>query len=224
MNPGALELAKLHLDLLYETDGDGLLVSPRNYSGPAPRFSLVRTVEGNCWLVSAGLTGGERAELNAALAADPVIKPIDALKTTPPKVVCRERGPALYFPEVIPTLSGAAILADPRETPTVRELAWLREAKPQEHPLAVARNEDGEAVAICHSARSTPAGTEAGLETAVEYRRRGLGAAVVAVWAAAVRAEGRIPLYSTEWSNVASRGVARKLGLIMYGEDCRGPL
>jgi hypothetical protein len=43
---------------------------------------------------------------------------------------------------------------------------------------------------------------------------------VVAGWAAAVRAEGRLPLYGTSWANRASRGIARNLGLVLYGEDC----
>jgi hypothetical protein len=44
---------------------------------------------------------------------------------------------------------------------------------------------------------------------------------VVAAWANAIRAGGRIPLYGTAWSNASSRAVARKLGLVMYGEDFR---
>ena len=43
--------------------------------------------------------------------------------------------------------------------------------------------------------------------------------AVVAGWAAAVRDLGLIPFYSTDWNNVASQGVTRKLGLVMYGVD-----
>ena len=51
--------------------------------------------------------------------------------------------------------------------------------------------------------------------------RRDLGAyaLVVAAWAHAIRAEGRTPLYSTSWDNAASQGVARKLGLVIYGTD-----
>jgi hypothetical protein len=42
---------------------------------------------------------------------------------------------------------------------------------------------------------------------------------VVAAWARAIRESGGEPLYSTSWDNKASRGVARKLGLLLYGED-----
>jgi hypothetical protein len=42
---------------------------------------------------------------------------------------------------------------------------------------------------------------------------------VTAAWAAAIRASGRIPLYSTSWSNTGSLAVARKLGLSVYASD-----
>ena len=51
------------------------------------------------------------------------------------------------------------------------------------------------------------------------YRGRGDAAAVVSGWAAAVREGGKTPLYSTSWDNEASKGVARKLGLVLYGTD-----
>jgi predicted GNAT family acetyltransferase len=60
---------------------------------------------------------------------------------------------------------------------------------------------------------------EGGVETLPSHRGRGLAAEVVAAWAAAVRADGRIPLYSTSFGNRASQAVARKPGLIRYGTD-----
>ena len=60
---------------------------------------------------------------------------------------------------------------------------------------------------------------EAASETAEAYRGRGYGAAATQTWAAAVFASGRQALYGTSWQNVASQGVARRLGLVLYGED-----
>ncbi len=50
-----------------------------------------------------------------------------------------------------------------------------------------------------------------------DSQHRGHGTAVVAGWAAAVQRLGRVPLYGTSWDNVASQGVARKLGLVCFG-------
>ena len=60
---------------------------------------------------------------------------------------------------------------------------------------------------------------EAGVETSPAWRRKGHARAVVAAWALAVRASGLLPLYSTDWSNAASRGVAASLDLVAFGED-----
>jgi predicted GNAT family acetyltransferase len=60
---------------------------------------------------------------------------------------------------------------------------------------------------------------EAGVETDAAFRGLGFAARVTAAWALAIRASGRIPLYSTSWSNTASLAVARKLGLTQYATD-----
>ncbi len=231
MDPPAL--ADVHLDLLYERDAEGCIVRCRNFEGAPPLVHLVRTSEGNSWLLSASIPEHRRREVHAALSAMPA--DIDDLEQRPPRIEALqgllgdggrelrvERGPAFVFPDGTSKASSrAAILLDPRDASTVAELAWVREVQPVEHPLAVVRNEGDEVVAVCHSARSTAAGAEAGVETAPAYRGRGLAGELVRTWAAAIRDEGRLPLYSTDWSNHASRAVARKLGLVMYGEDCR---
>ena len=79
--------------------------------------------------------------------------------------------------------------------------------------------EDGAAVSLGFSARLTTRVAEAGVNTVEAYRGRGYAPTVVTAWAHAIRATGRIPLYSTSWDNRASRAVARKLGLVQYAAD-----
>jgi hypothetical protein len=76
--------------------------------------------------------------------------------------------------------------------------------------------EAGYPVSICFCARSSDLAAEAGLETAEAFRGRSFGPRVTAAWALAIRASGRIPLYSTSWTNNASLKVAAKLGLKAY--------
>jgi predicted GNAT family acetyltransferase len=111
------------------------------------------------------------------------------------------------------------VLGEAEGALTVPELAWVRDVTPAERPVTVARNDAGEIVSVCHSARATDRAAEAGVETAPAFRRRGLAGTVVVAWAAEVLSEGRRPMYSTQWTNGASRSVARRLGLVAYAED-----
>ena len=79
--------------------------------------------------------------------------------------------------------------------------------------------DSGRAVALCCSVRITSAAHEAGVETLPESRRSGFAARAVAAWARAVSALGALPLYSTSTDNVASQGVARRLGMHRFGFD-----
>ena len=79
--------------------------------------------------------------------------------------------------------------------------------------------ENGHAVSVCASVRIAKAAHEAGVESLPAYRRKGHAVDAVAGWANEVRKTGAIPLYSTSWDNAASRGLAAKLGLSMFGVD-----
>jgi hypothetical protein len=157
---GLLALAELSLDLGYLRDSTGLLLRPRD---PDPRDTqrplvhLVRTVEGNRWLLSAALPPGQRAALESALEAEPVIAWLAGLEDRPPEVLVAlpelfprstapedYRGPAFVFPEVLPAPTvDVELVDDPRGLATVPQLAWVREATPAAHPLCVARNSRG---------------------------------------------------------------------------------
>lgn len=228
------EAARLHLDALYERDATGLLVRPRGTGPvPAPRLHLVRTVEGNHWLFSAVLDQDVRDRIETLLAAEPVLRHLDAAEARPP--ACREaviaalggrrpvvehRGPAFLFPAVLPPPDRPVeTLRTPAEADPHPGLVWLSAFEEVDRPLVVARGAQGEAVACCHAARTGPEAAEAGLDVVEPYRRHGLAVAVTLGWAMAVRSDGRLPLYSTTWGNHASRGVARRLGLRAYAED-----
>jgi hypothetical protein len=228
-----LALAEMHLDLLYHRDGAGLLLRSRDPDVATPFFHLIRTTEGNRWLLSSALSEEQRRELGEVLASEPVIGDLSQMESRPPvlhgvpALLAAERptavdecGPAFLFPDrLVAETTIATIVREPGDIRPVPELAWIRDVGSSAQPLAVARNSAGEVVAVCHSARATRDAAEAGVETARNYRGRGLAGAVVLAWAAAVQAEGRLPVYSTQWTNQASRAVARKLRLVMFGED-----
>ncbi len=98
--------------------------------------------------------------------------------------------------------------------------AWLLplpDAREQ-GPIAVAIAQ-GNAVAICFCSRRPAAATEAGVETVAAWRSQGHATAAVAGWADAVRQTLCLPMYSTSWDNLASQAIARKLKMVLYGED-----
>jgi hypothetical protein len=72
--------------------------------------------------------------------------------------------------------------------------------------------ESGQLLSIAHSSRRTAEACELGVDTAPDARRRGYGLAVTALWAAAVAAEGLVPLYSARADNVASLALAHAAG------------
>ena len=91
---------------------------------------------------------------------------------------------------------------------------WSADEIPEREPI-MAVMEGGYPVSVCFCARLSEEAAEAGVETASAYRGRGFAPRVTAAWAAAIRASGRVPLYSTGWTNTQSRAVARKLGLVL---------
>ncbi len=82
---------------------------------------------------------------------------------------------------------------------------------PRERPVAGAFADD-RLVSICESSRENDEAAEAWVQTVVTHRRRGFGRKSVAGWAAAIRAAGKVPLYSYSDENEASAALLRSLG------------
>jgi hypothetical protein len=72
-------------------------------------------------------------------------------------------------------------------------------------------------VSICHTPAATTAGAEAGVWTRADHRRAGLAGAVTVAWWKREHSRHRTIFYSTRSDNLASRAVARKLGLQPLG-------
>jgi hypothetical protein len=223
-----LALMELQARTLFVLDEAGRLVRVNERNQPCPRLFVGRTAEGD----TIHLRHDSPPPLAAAVeAAVRTLPPWEAGRATPGAVerlasvletgAVVERahaGPAYVFPGVLFPSTGAmrlypanAVLLHPALATWGPDLAECRPA------FAVFR--DRAAVAICASARSTAEAAEAGVETAPDYRGQGCAGLAVEAWAAAIRAEGRVPFYSTSWANTPSQAVARKLELRQFGED-----
>jgi RimJ/RimL family protein N-acetyltransferase len=225
------ELMELHLHTLYRCDADGRLRCVNEVGEPpAPRFYLGRTHQGNLWRFRHDLPAATAAQLDRLCRAEPptadLARPpqheaaIRAVLHDHAPLTGEYRGPAYWIAEETPPPANAVLISD-ANADLLRAgfpwmLAWRR--NPAVGPVA-AVVEQGQVVAVCFCSRLPGQATEAGVETLAAFRGQGHATAAVAKWAAEVRRQGIIPLYSTAWQNLASQAIARKLKMVLYGED-----
>ena len=238
------ELMERQADALYTHDAAGRIVRVREHDGaPAPRFFLGRTAGGvvcrcrhdvdaaRCRALTAAAADAS-VDLATEVASDGrAVDPARYLALLAPgaPVTAVEGGPAFYFPSDVPGPpprdgdEGAVVSVTAVNVDVLRPLlpAWVPDV--HRSPPLVALVVGGRVVAVCGSVRITARAHEAGVDTAAPLRGRGHAPRIVAAWAGAVRALGAEPLYSTSWQNAASRAVARKLGLVLYGTDLNIP-
>lgn len=225
------QLMKIQAEALFTQDENGYLQRINEPTGavePAPRFFFGHTNEGSICRFRHDLPDNVVAQLKEVAPAEPM--PVNSEK------IPRNRrqfenilqshapiervwiGPAYRFPQHITPPINVVRLSSENAGLLNKDFAeMVSELNSSQPYLAII--EDSQVVSICRSVRLSSRAHEAGVETLVGYRQRGYAAAVVAAWALAVRALNRIPLYSTSWDNVASQGVARRLGLVQYGVD-----
>ena len=229
MSTSDKQLMQLVANTLFTYDQTGRMLRVNEPEGDiAPRFFLGRTREGNTWRFRHDLPMKVIQRLETVCLQEPIA---DDLRGRPVHfdAVCTlleahapihdvYSGPEYYFPaKITPTGTARRMTSD--------DASYLRPHFPysvsrlQAGPPVCVVIEDGKAVSICFSSRTTPQADEAGIYTVAEHRGKGYALAVAAAWALAIRDTGRIPLYGTTWDNLASQGVARKLGLVMLGES-----
>ena len=193
-----------------------------------PRLFLGRTMAGQVVRFDATVPDALARRLEAIIEREPPAGDLHA----PPAVLAavwetlaqhapimaEGGGPTYRFPASIARPGEVVRLTDANRELVRDTYPWLYDELAGWQPcFAVVR--DGAAVSVCFSSRIGTQAAEAGVETLPGFRGRGYATAVTAAWGASVKVAGLIPLYSTSWDNVASRGVARRVGLIMVGAD-----
>jgi hypothetical protein len=224
------DLMEIEADTAFTYDARGrilltneLLASARQ---PAQRFCLWRTRDGHVTRFGAALPDDLVALLTEIVAREPIggdlrsppatSVEIEAVLARHAPVARGGSGPAYHVPDEIPAPSHKVVRVTAETRDVVCEtFPWLYTQYDDWWP-AFATLHDGVGVSVCFSSRVGPLAMAAGVETLPEFRGRGYAASATAAWSAAVRATGRIPVYGTSWDNLASQGVARKLGLIMH--------
>lgn len=220
---------QLHVEALFTHDANDLLLRVNESSGgPAPRFFLGLTSDGPVVRFRNDIGEQVRSELERATsllhpgppaAPEPIDpEPFRTILARADPVEKTWLGPAFAFPDAMPITPAVVRVTDQNAACLGALLAGWRADVPVCQPM-VALVIGGRAVSVCCSVRTTEHAHEAGVETATSMRGRGYAALVVAAWARAVREHGRVPIYSTSWQNEASRSVARKLDLVLFGSD-----
>lgn len=224
-----LTLLRLQAEVLFRHDARGRLLASNEWGDPpAPRLFLGRSRMGNLWRLRHDLPDDLAAALDALLAHEPVVADL----TTPPATLPaleellathaplgeRFEGPAWEIPAGVAPSARVRLLGV-ADAPLLATHFPISAAELATRLPCAALLVDDEAVSVCFSARWGDTAAEAGVATALAHRGQGYAGAVVAGWARAVRACGRVPLYSTAWDNLASRRVAARLGMWLYGVD-----
>ena len=223
----ARDLLRLHVETLFTTDTAGRLIAVNDGSyQAAPRFFLGRTEHGDLWWVRHDAPPGFEVDVAALCEragrtseADTIdAEPFIARLAQDQPVASTWAGPAFRFPTRLPP-SADTVRVRPANAAVLEPFfaAWLDDVTP-DVPMYAALV-DGAAAAVCASVRVTRRAHEAGVETHADFRGRGLATRAVAAWARSVRESHRVPLYSTSWTNTASRALARRLRLIQYAVD-----
>ena len=236
--PNYRQLMELQVRTLYRIDeAERLLCVNEEKSPPAPYFFGGRTQHGHVWRLRHDAPVALENELAALCHAEPMLDDLQAqtgaagavnlpLNYVAIKqlinrywpVEAEWRGPAYFFPSNVVVSQPVVQIEQANLHLAQGPFAWLHDEWRLVQPC-MAWVEQGQVAAVCFSSRLSAGAAEAGVWTAPEARGRGYAGVVVAAWAKAVQKDGRRPLYSTAWDNLASQAVARKLGLICYGED-----
>lgn len=236
-----LELLEVHRRTAFTFDDRGRMVyESAPDSSPGRRFSFTGCREGNLAVVRHDVPDMVARELQGLVALEPPLVATDsvpmhleryrALLDVEGSAGEHHHGLLWVFPRPVTfdadvdvvrsgTRDGDCLLA--RFADVVP--ASLREkgfGSPADlwAPWCVAMVE-GEVASIAETVRRGPAGAEVGVDTAIGFRGRGLGAAVTAAWSRHPELQTLVLFYSTSRQNMSSRRVTERLRLRLLGSS-----
>lgn len=231
------ELLEIEIETLWATDHRGRLVKSRGWNGrTAPHLVIAVSNDGQIAAIGSDVPDGVAVGLQAAVAdgspSPPATPPAsiarcEQLLKNPVGLVELSAGPSYVIPLATAFESGAEIQrSDGESTEALRNHVAKRADWSAEEwnllldgffgPWAVATIGD-RIIAICHTARLTDRGAEAGVWTDPEFRGQGHAATVTAAWASLLAPSGRHLFYSTSATNLSSQRVAARLNLRPIG-------
>jgi RimJ/RimL family protein N-acetyltransferase len=228
-----LELLRLEIATIWEVDGRGRLLRNGGLGGgPAPYFVAAVAGDGVAPAAGTRLPDASWEALAALVMRSPRGNPRDEPTWLPAArsileadlgSVTAASGPSYLAEEPREFPMGRAVrtpgdgsLPRPAEKSGWTDDEWRSLMAGELGPWAAAV-EAGSVVATCFCSRLTPLAAEAGVWTQPDHRRRGYASAVTAAWVAQVLETGRIAFYSTSRDNLASQGLAARLGLRPIG-------
>ena len=236
--PSDLELLAIEIDTLWSRDDRNRLVKVQNAQDwPAPYLLVGVSTEGWTLAFGSDVPDAVVEELQAAFdvespAGDPAVPPASfarckQLLESALGDVESSGGPSYLIPAGTSFESGAALLRSDDEhkerlqAQDLERLNWTAEewrhlVRGDLGPWAFVMNAD-RVVSICHTARLTERGAEAGVWTDSDVRGRGYAAAVTAAWASLCAPGDRHLFYSTSADNLSSQRVAERLNLHPIG-------
>ena len=234
-----LELLQIEIETQWHKDPRGRLIKERRKEASPPPHLVIaasaRRTRRRHSPATSQTTSRQRSRpqsIGAAAPSDPALPPAslkDCAKLLKEAVgpVEVSSGPSYLVPpgttfsattEIVTSDSGKAETLHDRNPRrggwTPDEWRQLLDGDLGPWAFAMAGNE---VVSICHSARLTERGAEAGTWTDPDHRGQGHAAATTAAWAALLEGTGRHLFYSTSATNLSSQRVAARLNLPCIG-------
>jgi hypothetical protein len=224
-----IELMQLHVHTCYGHDDRGRLSRINEHDGgAAPRFWLGRTTEGVIWRFGLRFPDGLADEFSRLCRSEPIVddprvpplnqSTYERLLSESAEPTVARSGPTYRLSDRSATASTAVEIGSSHAALLRGTLDdWIPDLEFR-RPFYVSLS-GSRAVAVCTSVRIGDRADEAGVETAPAHRRQGHAVNAVRGWSAALLASGKIPLYSTSWTNLASQAVARRAGFELFGTE-----